>query len=582
MKLQRTILTAALVACSYQAGAQINDSRYGTPGELIISIWDPTGAKSYAKDLGITTTDLVAGLGCYDNTLSTDPNFATFNGVAGLLYNIAGVNTLLPDASNAAQWGYVGTSATDGSIFSAVFASIDNTVQKIQGYEARLNNPPFTGSAAQAAVNSSVVSQSADIGYHGGPAWGTSFGQSVGGDTEGTVGAPLNAYFVNNFTGDNTGKVVQLLGNWTLAGNGNLSWSNASGSKPCNITSAKSKLRDFNADGKTDVVWTSGPFWYMNGVAAPVALAKPALPTGVTKATGWVVQSSHDFDADGLADQLLTKPAADGSAKVDVSLWLSSYNATTKVLSRTATNLGAYGAYSTKAASNKYKPDTAWQNATGWSVKGTGDFNGDRRNDILWKNITTGDFKVWYLNGTAAPVEAAIGTQADLTWDIVNIGDYNGDKKADLLWSKATGEQKLQFLNGNKIVSEYALPTLAGWTEVGGGDFNADGIDDAVYGNTSTGAFQILEFKGAAVPAVLTLPTGPAGARIADVGDYDADGKADLFWRNETTGANEGWLMNENAILAKSNVCTTNVKTKVTTCKNSFKVLAPPATVFSK
>ena len=34
-----------------------------------------------------------------------------------------------------------------------------------------------------------------------------------------------------------------------------------------------------------------------------------------------------------------------------------------------------------------------------YAIVGTGDFNGDGKPDILWRNTTTGANAVWYMNG---------------------------------------------------------------------------------------------------------------------------------------------------------------------------------------
>ncbi len=36
---------------------------------------------------------------------------------------------------------------------------------------------------------------------------------------------------------------------------------------------------------------------------------------------------------------------------------------------------------------------------SGWTIAGTGDFNGDRRLDILWRD-NTGDVSIWLMEGT--------------------------------------------------------------------------------------------------------------------------------------------------------------------------------------
>ncbi len=36
-----------------------------------------------------------------------------------------------------------------------------------------------------------------------------------------------------------------------------------------------------------------------------------------------------------------------------------------------------------------------------WTIQGTCDFNSDGHTDILWRNTTTGDVVVWFMNGGA-------------------------------------------------------------------------------------------------------------------------------------------------------------------------------------
>ena len=36
---------------------------------------------------------------------------------------------------------------------------------------------------------------------------------------------------------------------------------------------------------------------------------------------------------------------------------------------------------------------------TNWEIVGTGDFNGDGKTDILWRNKSTGQNVVWLMNG---------------------------------------------------------------------------------------------------------------------------------------------------------------------------------------
>jgi hypothetical protein len=217
MKKIQTLLVAALVAGSHQASALIDDSKFGTPGELFISVWDEAGGKSFYKDLGISMTDFLDGKACFQGDFTADPNWAGFANAANLKFNIAAVNSLLTDRSNITKWGYLATSADGQGIFNGDWSGVDNTRQKIQGYIGDLNYPTaFAKLPGQAEENKSGVFQAAGIGYTGKPSWNQTMGRSVKGNTLGTAGRPVDFYFVNNANGQPGGAMIAKLGSWTL------------------------------------------------------------------------------------------------------------------------------------------------------------------------------------------------------------------------------------------------------------------------------------------------------------------------------------------------------------------------------
>ena len=47
---------------------------------------------------------------------------------------------------------------------------------------------------------------------------------------------------------------------------------------------------------------------------------------------------------------------------------------------------------------------------TAWSIADTGDFDGDGKGDILWRNTSTGQVAIWFMNGTALSSAMVVGT----------------------------------------------------------------------------------------------------------------------------------------------------------------------------
>ena len=79
-------------------------------------------------------------------------------------------------------------------------------------------------------------------------------------------------------------------------------------------------------------------------------------------------------------------------------------------------------------AAGSFNPGPSWQ------VKGSGDFNGDGKSDILWQN-SNGTAAIWLMDGTNAMSVGAAGPfNPGPSWQIKGSGDFDGDGKSDILW----------------------------------------------------------------------------------------------------------------------------------------------------
>ena len=88
------------------------------------------------------------------------------------------------------------------------------------------------------------------------------------------------------------------------------------------------------------------------------------------------------------------------------------------------------------------------------------DFNSDGKTDILWRNKSTGQNIVWFMNGATYSSYAELMQVADTNWEIVGTVDFNGDGKTDILWrNKATGQNVVWFMDGVAYGSYAEAPT---------------------------------------------------------------------------------------------------------------------------
>jgi hypothetical protein len=139
-----------------------------------------------------------------------------------------------------------------------------------------------------------------------------------------------------------------------------------------------------------------------------------------------------------------------------------------------------------------------------WGIAGVGDFDGDFKADVLWRNSSTGENYLYPMNGTAIkPMEGYLRTVADLTWKVAGVGDFDGDGKADVLWrNSSTGENYLYPMTGNAIKpTEGYLRTVAdqNWQVRGTGDYDGDGRADVLWRNSLSGENYLYPMDGTTI-----------------------------------------------------------------------------------
>jgi uncharacterized protein YkwD len=209
------------------------------------------------------------------------------------------------------------------------------------------------------------------------------------------------------------------------------------------------------------------------------------------------------------------------------------------------------------------------QLAADWKIAGTGDFTGDGKSDLLWRN-NNGSVVLWQMNGATITSSNLTSTPAlDSSWKIAATGDFTGDGKADILWRNDNGTIALWQMNGSTVTASTAIDKVStDWKIAGTDDFNGDGKTDLLWRNDiGTVALWTMDGAIATTKSLTSAPSVDSTWKIAGTGDFNSDGKADIFWRNDN-GATSVWQMNGANIIGGG-------LTSVPTVDSTWKVAVP-------
>ncbi|MBY0393323.1 MAG: VCBS repeat-containing protein [Novosphingobium sp.] len=78
---------------------------------------------------------------------------------------------------------------------------------------------------------------------------------------------------------------------------------------------------------------------------------------------------------------------------------------------------------------------------TEWKIAATHDFNGDGFTDVLWRNAN-GRLSEWLGSASGRLIDngGIVNQVVPNEWKIVGTGDFNGDGRADIAWRNDNGQ----------------------------------------------------------------------------------------------------------------------------------------------
>lgn len=151
------------------------------------------------------------------------------------------------------------------------------------------------------------------------------------------------------------------------------------------------------------------------------------------------------------------------------------------------------------------------------------DFDGDRRDDVVWRHSTTGADVLWRSGEPVSNV--ALATVQNVQWKIVAVDDFDGDGRADLLWRNSLDGRNVIWRRAHAAMLQNvpAVPDTR-WHVLGTGDFDGDGRADILWEHP---VHERVIWPAANVWRVRQL----GYLDFVAIADVDGDGRADLIGR---------------------------------------------------
>ncbi len=144
-----------------------------------------------------------------------------------------------------------------------------------------------------------------------------------------------------------------------------------------------------------------------------------------------------------------------------------------------------------------------------WELVDTVRINDDAKFDLVWRNRTSNQVVNWMMDGNVLTSGGATTQLLGAAYDIESVGDFNGDGRGDLLWRDTQGNTQMWLVNAQannydiqtlRLQATGALLPTVGmeYKLVGVEDFSGDGKGDIVWRH-QTGFLVLWTMDGATI-----------------------------------------------------------------------------------
>jgi subtilisin-like proprotein convertase family protein len=187
---------------------------------------------------------------------------------------------------------------------------------------------------------------------------------------------------------------------------------------------------------------------------------------------------------------------------------------------------------------------------TGWFLSASGDINGNGVSDMIWRNSSTGQIAVWFLDSNLTVVgTATVGVVGDQNWQIVDAADANGNGTADLLWYNGSTSSVVQWLlNADATVAGTRTIAVApaDWSPRAMRSINGNAVADIIWQRSSSQGEVAVWFMNANGTVASSQAVGNAGSsswQLRTAANVFSTEQS-LVFQNTSTNAVAYWRLN--------------------------------------